>query len=109
LFTDINLPEGDLAGLELAQEARKMNPKLKVVYTSAYNLTDGMNRCSSRAHRKPSIGPLRSLIGPGLDRLQVENNGLNVLRAEDKDWHVRVSRHDSFGKSFLQTIDWISA
>ena len=37
LFTDIRLPEGDLAGLELAQ-----NPSLKVLYTTGQTVTDGM-------------------------------------------------------------------
>jgi CheY-like chemotaxis protein len=38
LFTDIRLPEGDLGGLELAEQARAKNPDLKVLYT----ITDGM-------------------------------------------------------------------
>lgn len=42
LFTDIRLPEGDLAGLELAQKARELNPSLKVLYTTGQTLTDGM-------------------------------------------------------------------
>jgi DNA-binding LytR/AlgR family response regulator len=42
LFTDIRLPEGDLAGLELAQKARELNPSLKVLYTTGQTVTDGM-------------------------------------------------------------------
>jgi CheY-like chemotaxis protein len=42
LFTDIRLPEGDLAGLELAQEAREIKPDLKVLYTTGSTMTDGM-------------------------------------------------------------------
>jgi CheY-like chemotaxis protein len=36
------LPEGDLAGFELAKQARERNPSLKVLYTTGETLTDGM-------------------------------------------------------------------
>jgi len=42
LFTDIRLPEGDLAGLELAKKACERNPSLKVLYTTGQTITDGM-------------------------------------------------------------------
>jgi CheY-like chemotaxis protein len=42
LFTDIRLPEGDLGGFELAQQARAENPALKVLYTTGDTITDGM-------------------------------------------------------------------
>jgi CheY-like chemotaxis protein len=42
LFTDIRLPESDLGGLELAQEARGKDGQLKVLYTTGDVLTDGM-------------------------------------------------------------------
>ena len=42
LFIDIRLPEGDLAGLELAQKARELNHSLKVLYTTGQTVTDGM-------------------------------------------------------------------
>jgi len=34
LFTDIRLPEGDLGGFEVAEQARRKNPNLKVLYTT---------------------------------------------------------------------------
>jgi CheY-like chemotaxis protein len=42
LFTDIRLPEGDLGGFELAQQARAKSPGLKVLYTTGDTVTDGM-------------------------------------------------------------------
>jgi CheY-like chemotaxis protein len=42
LFTDIRLPEGDLGGFELAEQARAKNPDLKVLYTTGDTITDGM-------------------------------------------------------------------
>jgi DNA-binding NtrC family response regulator len=47
LFTDINLAndaeEGLVhPGLELAQQARRIRPKLRVVYTTDVSVTDGM-------------------------------------------------------------------
>jgi CheY-like chemotaxis protein len=42
LFTDIRLLEGDLAGFELAKQARERNPSLKVLYTTGETLTDRM-------------------------------------------------------------------
>src|SRR4026207_1303938 len=42
LFTDIRLPEGDLAGFEVAEQARRKNPNLKVLYTTGDTITDGM-------------------------------------------------------------------
>jgi len=42
LFTDIRLPESDLGGFELAEKARAMDPKLKVLYTTGDAITDGM-------------------------------------------------------------------
>lgn len=42
LVTDIRLPEGDLAGLDLAQQGRRLNPQLHVLYTTGETLTDGM-------------------------------------------------------------------
>ena len=41
LFADINLEEGGPNGLELAQEAVAMRPRLKVLYTTGPDLTDG--------------------------------------------------------------------
>jgi CheY-like chemotaxis protein len=42
LFTDIRLPEGDLGGLELAQQSRAKNPDLKALYTTGDTITDSM-------------------------------------------------------------------
>jgi CheY-like chemotaxis protein len=42
LFTDIRLPEGDLGGFEVAEQARRKNPNLKVLYTTGDTITDGM-------------------------------------------------------------------
>jgi CheY-like chemotaxis protein len=42
LFVDIRLPEGDLAGLELAQQAVEQNASLRVLYTTGQTTTDGM-------------------------------------------------------------------
>jgi CheY-like chemotaxis protein len=42
LFTDIRLPEGNLAGFELAEKMRAQDPKLKVLYTTGDAITDGM-------------------------------------------------------------------
>ena len=42
LFTDVRLPESELGGFEVAQQARTRNPNLKVLYTTAYSLIEGM-------------------------------------------------------------------
>ena len=44
LFTDINLPDGPDAidGLSLARKAVKLSPRLRVIYTTGYDQTDGM-------------------------------------------------------------------
>jgi CheY-like chemotaxis protein len=42
LFTDIRLPEGDLGGFGLAEQARVKSPNLKVLYTTGDPITDGM-------------------------------------------------------------------
>jgi two-component system, response regulator PdtaR len=42
LFTDIRLPESNLAGFELAQQARERNPSLKVLYTTGQTVDDRM-------------------------------------------------------------------
>ena len=42
LFTDIKLKENEHGGLELAQEARELRPSLPVLYTTAGEITDGM-------------------------------------------------------------------
>ena len=41
LFTDLNMDGNELAGLELAQQAREMRPGLPVLYTSGGGVTDG--------------------------------------------------------------------
>ena len=42
LFTDVDLKEEIAAGIELAQQAVKTSPNLKVLYTTDRSLTDGM-------------------------------------------------------------------
>jgi CheY-like chemotaxis protein len=42
LFTDIRLPESDLAGFELARQARKWNASLKVLYTTGQTIDNRM-------------------------------------------------------------------
>jgi CheY-like chemotaxis protein len=42
LFTDIRLPESNLAGFELARQAREKHPSLKVVYTTGETVDDRM-------------------------------------------------------------------
>lgn len=42
LFTDLDLKGELAAGIELAQEAVKLRPDLKVLYTTRRSLTDGM-------------------------------------------------------------------
>jgi len=42
LFTDIRLPESNLGGFELAQQARVRNPWLKVLYTTGEIVSDRM-------------------------------------------------------------------
>ena len=42
LFTDIRLPESDLAGFELAQQGRVRHPSLKVLYTTGQTIDDRM-------------------------------------------------------------------
>ena len=42
LFTDIRLKTATLGGFELAQEAIKLRPKLRVLYTTGNSLTDKM-------------------------------------------------------------------
>jgi DNA-binding NtrC family response regulator len=42
LFTDVDLKDEIAAGIELAQQAAKRKPNLKVLYTTDRSLTDGM-------------------------------------------------------------------
>jgi CheY-like chemotaxis protein len=42
LFTDIRLPESDIAGFELARQARDRYPSLKVLYTTGQIIDDKM-------------------------------------------------------------------
>lgn len=42
LFTDIRLPESNLAGFELAREGRERHPSLKVLYTTGQTIDDRM-------------------------------------------------------------------
>jgi CheY-like chemotaxis protein len=42
LFTDIRLPESNLAGFELARQARDRHPSLKVLYTTGQIVDDQM-------------------------------------------------------------------
>ena len=42
LFTDIRLKSNSLGGFELAQEATKLRPELRVLYTTGSSLTDTM-------------------------------------------------------------------
>jgi DNA-binding NtrC family response regulator len=42
LFTDVDLKDEIAAGIDLAQEAAKRKPNLKVLYTTDRSLTDGM-------------------------------------------------------------------
>jgi CheY-like chemotaxis protein len=42
LFTDIRLPESDLAGFELARQGRERHPSLKVLYTTGQTIDDRM-------------------------------------------------------------------
>ena len=42
LITDVDLKEEIAAGIELAQQAVKTSPNLKVLYTTDRSLTDGM-------------------------------------------------------------------
>jgi CheY-like chemotaxis protein len=42
LFTDIQLANDFQGGLDLAQEAVRLRPKIPVVYSSGRDLTDGM-------------------------------------------------------------------
>jgi CheY-like chemotaxis protein len=42
LFTDIRLPESNLAGFELARQARRRHPSLKVLYTTGQTIDDQM-------------------------------------------------------------------
>ena len=42
LFTDVDLKDEVAVGIELAQEAAKRKPNLKVLYTTDRSLTDGM-------------------------------------------------------------------
>lgn len=39
LFTDVNLP-GDMTGIDVACRARKLNPKIKVLFTTGYMSND---------------------------------------------------------------------
>src|SRR5687767_8397125 len=41
LFTDLNMEDDELAGVELAQQAREMRPGVPVLYTSGGGVTDG--------------------------------------------------------------------
>ena len=42
LFTDIRLPESDIAGFELAKQARERHPALRVLYTTGQTIDDRM-------------------------------------------------------------------
>src|SRR5215204_6559768 len=41
LFADIRLREGEATRLELAQQAVAIRPKLRVLYTTGFDVTDG--------------------------------------------------------------------
>jgi DNA-binding NtrC family response regulator len=56
LFTDIQLFKNDQGGIELAQEALKRRPGLRVLYTTGAGVTDGMRALfveGSRLLNKP--------------------------------------------------------
>jgi CheY-like chemotaxis protein len=42
LFTDIRLQEKDIAGFELARQARERNPSVKVLYTTGQTVDERM-------------------------------------------------------------------
>jgi CheY-like chemotaxis protein len=53
LFTDIRLPEGDLGGFEVAEQARRKNPNLKVLYTTGDTITDAPELAAAIARLLP--------------------------------------------------------
>ena len=42
LFTDIGLKDAAQGGIELARDARRLRPELKVLYATGQTVTDGM-------------------------------------------------------------------
>jgi CheY-like chemotaxis protein len=56
LFTDILMP-GDVHGYDLAREARRLRPNIKLLYTSGYALSAALSRTApiedARLVRKP--------------------------------------------------------
>jgi CheY-like chemotaxis protein len=56
LFTDILMP-GDVHGYDLAREARRLRPDIKLLYTSGYALSAALSRTApivdARLVRKP--------------------------------------------------------
>jgi CheY-like chemotaxis protein len=50
LFTDIYLKTAVLGGCELAHQAIKLRPKLRVLYTTGNSVTDKMKLCLLKAH-----------------------------------------------------------
>jgi CheY-like chemotaxis protein len=64
LFTDIVMP-GDVHGFDLAREARRIKPSIKLLYTSGYALSAALSRTGpiedARLVRKPY--GLKQLIG----------------------------------------------
>ena len=71
LFTDLDLIGDIHAGISLADEAVKMLPKLKVLYTTGRAITDGMESrfvTGSGVHEKPyTIDQLRTSLSAHFD------------------------------------------
>src|SRR5690349_8023285 len=58
LFTDVLMP-GELSGIQLAREARRLDPTLKVLCTTGYPLTDAETRGCDLFLAKPfTVGVL---------------------------------------------------
>jgi DNA-binding NtrC family response regulator len=71
LFTGIRLPEGDLGGLELAEQSRAKNPDLKALYTTGDTITDSMKVmfvAGGEMLRKPYTAPELAAATAGSSR-----------------------------------------
>ena len=73
LFTDIVLP-GDMDGVQLAAEAQRRRPSLRVLFTSGYTehtlvgngrITEGMEVLTKPYHKRELARKLRLLLRPG--------------------------------------------
>jgi DNA-binding NtrC family response regulator len=87
LFVDVNLHGDAEAGLSLAKKAIELRPNLKVLYTSAQGLTDGMTALfvpnSAYLPKAYTVEQLGTMLSMKFDlRASSTPNGLKVEASE---------------------------